>query len=163
VNIALINESAPILGIVYSPVLQSLYVGIEGEGAWKINLNNAELSPNWRKNAVRLPVENINKSTFTVVGSRSHSSKETDNYISDLEKTHKKLDLISIGSSLKLCLVAEGRADIYPRLGTTMEWDTAAGDAIARCAGCKVVRYDNGELLEYNKQNLQNPWFVVKR
>ncbi len=76
---------------------------------------------------------------------------------------HGEVEFISAGSSLKLCLIAEGKADIYPRTGPTMEWDTAAGQAIAENAGCKVLQYDTNEPLIYNKENLLNPWFVVRR
>src|SRR5690606_11904957 len=78
-------------------------------------------------------------------------------------KQYGAVDTVSMGSSLKLCLVAEGKADLYPRLAPTMEWDTAAGHAIARYAGCRVYQAENGRELEYNKENLLNPWFVVER
>jgi 3'(2'), 5'-bisphosphate nucleotidase len=134
-----------------------------GEGAWKIELIDGIFPSDWKKDCNLLPIKSINKKCFTVVGSRSHVSKDTEKYISDLKKEHNQLDFISMGSSLKLCLVAEGKADVYPRLAPTMEWDTAAGDAIARSAGCRVVDYNNGENLRYNKENLINPWFIVHR
>lgn len=80
-----------------------------------------------------------------------------------MKKEFRWLEIISKGSSLKFCLVAEGNADIYPRFGTTMEWDTAAGQAIAVYSGCSVTRYDTGDILTYNKKDLRNPWFIVNR
>lgn len=113
--------------------------------------------------------------SFTVVASRSHLSPETQAYIDDLRTEHPNLTMVSAGSSLKLCLVAEGRADVYPRFAPTMEWDTAAGHAICRAAGCEVYRVDAPEALSrtasqdtalaplaYNKPDLLNPWFIVK-
>lgn len=105
---------------------------------------------------------------FTVVASRSHLSPETQEYIDALRQQHPDLTMVSAGSSLKLCLVAEGRADVYPRFAPTMEWDTAAGHAICRAAGCEVYRVEQPSAaptqspLVYNKENLLNPWFIVK-
>jgi 3'(2'), 5'-bisphosphate nucleotidase len=97
------------------------------------------------------------------MGSRSHATPELEAYVETMRKEHGEVDFISAGSSLKICLVAEGQADIYPRLGPTMEWDTAAGQAIATASGAQVVRHDDGTPLAYNKENLLNPWFFVKR
>ncbi|OKL39878.1 3'(2'),5'-bisphosphate nucleotidase CysQ [Pontibacter flavimaris] len=163
VNIALIRGGLPVLGVVYAPVKQWLYIGIEGEGAWRLELENHQLPADWNSVGNKLPLQHSNKGKYTIVGSRSHASKETDEYITKLEALHTNLDFISMGSSLKICLVAEGKADLYPRLAPTMEWDTAAGDAIARAAGCKVIQYGTGEPLRYNKENLLNPWFIVQR
>ena len=99
---------------------------------------------------------------FTVVASRSHLSPETEAFINDLRREHPDLELVSSGSSLKICLVAEGRADIYPRHAPTMEWDTAAGHAIALAAGREMVDANTGEPLTYNKPDLHNPWFIVR-
>ena len=100
---------------------------------------------------------------YTVVASRSHNSPETETFIDEKRKEHGEVNLVSSGSSIKLCLVAEGKANVYPRLAPTMEWDTAAGHAVAKFAGCKVYDYKTGNELEYNKENLLNPWFVVER
>ena len=97
-----------------------------------------------------------------VVASRSHLSPETESYIADLKKKHGSVELISSGSSIKICLVAEGKADVYPRFAPTMEWDTAAGHAIARAAGMEVYQAGKEEPLRYNKEDLLNPWFVVE-
>ncbi|MDH4206730.1 MAG: 3'(2'),5'-bisphosphate nucleotidase CysQ, partial [Desulfobacteraceae bacterium] len=101
-------------------------------------------------------------SQLVIVGSRSHPSKEFEAFVKTMRKQHAKVELISSGSSLKLCLVAEGRADIYPRLGPTMEWDTAAGQAIVEQANGSVLNYETDEPLQYNKKNLLNSWFIVK-
>ncbi|MBR3856478.1 MAG: 3'(2'),5'-bisphosphate nucleotidase CysQ, partial [Bacteroidaceae bacterium] len=97
-----------------------------------------------------------------VVASRSHMNPETEEYIGKLRKLNSHVDLVSKGSSLKMCLVAEGSADVYPRFAPTMEWDTAAGDAICRACGKQVLDYKTGLPLIYNKPDLHNPWFIVK-
>lgn len=104
----------------------------------------------------------VNK-PFIIVGSRSHSSKELEYFVEDMRKKHQQVEFISAGSSLKLCLVAEGRADIYPRLGPTMEWDTAAGQAIVEQAQGRVLNSETNEPLRYNKKNLLNSWFIVSK
>jgi 3'(2'), 5'-bisphosphate nucleotidase len=103
------------------------------------------------------------RTIFTVVGSRSHMSEETIHYVERLRQQHGEVDMVSMGSSLKLCLVAEGVADVYPRFAPTMEWDTAAGHGIAAAAGGTVTHSDETTPLRYNKENLLNPWFIVKR
>ena len=109
----------------------------------------------------RLPVKNDNIN-YTIAGSRSHMSKETEDYISELKKIHPNVDFVSKGSSIKICMVAEGIADEYPRFGPTMEWDTAAGHAIANASGKKLWLTDFSGELSYNKENLLNPYFIVK-
>ena len=151
VNIALVEDGTPVLGVIYVPVKQQLYYGIAGEGAKKEE----------RGECSKLPLP-AGERAFTVVASRSHLSPETADFIDNIRLEHPDLELVSSGSSLKICLVAEGKADIYPRHAPTMEWDTAAGDAIARAAGCEVVDALTGEPLRYNKEDLHNPWFVVK-
>ena len=99
---------------------------------------------------------------LVVVASRSHQTEETTAFIDNLRKQGKPVTLISSGSSLKICLVAEGSADIYPRFAPTMEWDTAAGHAIAKSAGCDIYHIDGKTPLRYNKEDLHNPWFIVK-
>ena len=102
-------------------------------------------------------------SVYTVVASRSHNTPETENFIEERRQQYGEVNCISSGSSIKLCLVAEGKANVYPRLAPTMEWDTAAGHAVAKFAGCNVYNYETGKELQYNKENLLNPWFVVER
>ncbi|MBC2742428.1 MAG: 3'(2'),5'-bisphosphate nucleotidase CysQ [Desulfosarcina sp.] len=113
--------------------------------------------------ATRLPLGKDKDRPFTVMGSRSHATPELEAYVETMRHKYGNVDFISAGSSLKICRVAEGRADVYPRLGPTMEWDTAAGQAIAVASGARVVRHDDGNALAYNKENLLNPWFVVER
>jgi 3'(2'), 5'-bisphosphate nucleotidase len=96
------------------------------------------------------------------VASRSHNTPETEAFINKQKEKYPIVELISSGSSLKLCLVAEGAADVYPRLAPTMEWDTAAGQAIAQAAGKQVLDYKTGKPMLYNKENLLNEWFVVE-
>lgn len=151
VNIALIHNDKPILGVVYAPALCTTYYSKKGSGAFK--------------DGQQLPIKTANERTdYKIVASRSHMSDETKTFIDGI-KTDKEKDLISIGSSLKLCLVAEGEADIYPRLGPTMEWDTGAAHAVVNEAGMSLEKYsfENGyEPHLYNKENLLNAWFVVR-
>lgn len=148
VNIALICRNTPVLGVVYAPAIKEMYWAKDGEGAYK--------------NDLKLP-SYINKSPkekLSVVASKSHLSVETQKFIDALDT--ENIEQVSKGSSLKLCMVAEGVADIYPRLAPTMEWDTAAADAIVREAGKMVYQFENKEAMIYNKENLLNPWFIVK-
>jgi 3'(2'), 5'-bisphosphate nucleotidase len=148
VNIALIKKGEPVLGVVYAPAIDEMYKAKQGKGAFK--------------NGIKLPLQ-INKhpeEKLSVVASKSHLSKETQDFIDELET--KEIAQVSKGSSLKLCMVAEGVADIYPRLAPTMEWDTAAADAIVREAGKMTFQFENEAPLLYNKEDLLNPWFIVK-
>jgi len=148
VNIALIQNDTPVLGVVYAPVLDEMYYAKKGDGAFK--------------NAKKLPllINNNPKESLSVVASKSHLSEETQAFIDKLDT--KIIEQVSKGSSLKLCMVAEGIADIYPRLAPTMEWDTGAAHAIVLEAGKEVVQFENGEAVVYNKENLLNPWFIVQ-
>jgi 3'(2'), 5'-bisphosphate nucleotidase len=114
------------------------------------------------ENLVKLPL-NITRTNYTVVASRSHLTSETTDFIEDLKRTHGEIELISKGSSLKLCLVAEGTADCYPRFSPTMEWDIAAGHAICKYAGVEVIDNSTKKEMRYNRKKLRNNWFVVKR
>lgn len=148
VNIALIHKDTPVLGVVYAPALDEMYYAKKGFGAYK--------------NDKRLPLE-VNRKPekfLRVVASKSHLSKETQDFIDKLET--EQIDQVSRGSSLKLCMVAAGDADIYPRLAPTMEWDTAAADAIVRESGKMVYQFENHQKVVYNKKDLLNPWFIVK-
>ena len=98
---------------------------------------------------------------FIMVGSRSHMSKETEDFFENKRRVHDSVKIISVGSSLKMCMVAEGLADVYPRFAPTMEWDTAAGHAIVKYAGFSVINYETDTELIYNKKDLLNPWFIV--
>lgn len=156
VNLALIHDSIPVIGVIYVPVSRTMY-WCDSKSSFKADILPDKTFTNTRK----LPyVEE--KKDFVVVGSRSHMSKETEEYINEIDTRRKEVQTVSKGSSLKICLVAEGAADIYPRLAPTMEWDTAAGHAIAKCAGKEIYTFDSNQPLSYNKENLLNPWFVVK-
>jgi 3'(2'), 5'-bisphosphate nucleotidase len=113
--------------------------------------------------STRLPVMDPQRALLTIVGSRSHKTAELEAYVEEKRKAVGDVEFISAGSSLKICLVAEGKADLYPRLGPTMEWDTAAGHAIAEYAGASVYQHDTLKPLIYNKEDLHNPWFIVQR
>ncbi len=167
VNIALIYKQYPIMGVVYIPVLRELYFADIALGAFK----KEEVKPDVNAvldfndivdQAVKLPLQG-STNVMTVVGSRSHMSRDTEQFVEELKAKHGEVAFISRGSSLKLCMVAEGTADVYPRLGLTSEWDTAAGQAVAEAAGCEVVEFDTGARMMYNKEVLQNPWFVVRK
>jgi len=148
VNIALIHKDTPVLGVVYAPAINEIYKAKKGEGSYKNNQ--------------KLPLE-INKypeEKLHVIVSKSHLSEQTQKFIDNLNT--KEIKQISKGSSLKLCMVATGEADIYPRLAPTMEWDTAAADAIVREADKMSYSYETNKPIVYNKENLLNPWFIIK-
>jgi 3'(2'), 5'-bisphosphate nucleotidase len=148
VNIALIEDGFPVAGIVHLPAAGKTYYGGKGEGAWL----EEEGSPP----VMIHPRAPLAGSGLTVVMSRSHPSPELDDYLAGIDVAAS----ISVGSSLKFCAIAEGKADLYPRLGPTMEWDTAAGQAVVESAGGKVVDLA-GNRLRYNKEVLLNGSFIV--
>ena len=154
VNIALVHHHEPVLGVVYAPALGDMYYAKRGEGAYK-NMQPLPLTTN-----------DAPEKSLRVVASKSHLSEETQAFIDALAKTTEHIEQVSKGSSLKLCMVAEGEADVYPRLAPTMEWDTAAADAVVRESGKMTYQYDaeSGETdpVLYNKEHLLNPWFVVR-
>ena len=163
VNIALIHEQRSILGVIYVPVTKVLYFAAEGIGSYKFQIVDMvdDNLDGIISQSVKIPVQNPAKK-FTVVASRSHLSEETEMFIDALKTRHKELNFISSGSSIKLCLVAEGSADVYPRFAPTMEWDTAAGQAICEIAGKEVIDYTTNKTLLYNKPDLLNNWFTVQ-
>ncbi len=153
VNIALVEESVPVTGVVYAPALDLLYYGSDGQGAFKVEASGEPL---------RLTRErSSDPGRLVIAGSLSHPSAEMDAFVAEQRRRYKQVDFIAMGSSLKICMVADGRADIYPRFGPTMEWDTAAAHAIVRAAGGRIVRHGTDQELRYNKENLLNSWFVV--
>jgi 3'(2'), 5'-bisphosphate nucleotidase len=154
VNIGLIENGVPTFGVVYAPVPDILYYGIKDDCSCKVERGVAT--------KIRTAGSYLDRDIVRVVASRSHMSEETLAFVSDIEKKGKKIDFLSVGSSLKLCLVAEGAADIYPRFGPTMEWDTAAAHAVALYAGRQVLNAETGLPLAYNKESLLNPSFIVK-
>jgi 3'(2'), 5'-bisphosphate nucleotidase len=163
VNIAFVEGRKVSFGVIYVPVLQDLYFSLPGKGAFKINLDGVEDSSFEAlfEKAQSLPLAKDDP-TYTVVASRSHMSEETEIYIEKLKEEHGEIDFMSKGSSLKICMVAEGKANIYPRFAPTMEWDTAAGHGIAKAAGFNIFETDEHSELLYNKENLLNPFFVVR-
>ncbi|MEN8246655.1 MAG: 3'(2'),5'-bisphosphate nucleotidase CysQ [Thermodesulfobacteriota bacterium] len=175
VNIALVTDGSPVLGVVFAPVREVLYFALQGLGAYKIDrqdavaalcdrlsrggLNDDDLAGQ----GMALPLERPRDMPYTIVGSRSHSTEALEEFVAQKRSEFGTIEFIPAGSSLKLCLVAEGRADIYPRLAPTMEWDTAAGHAVVANAGARIYNHSSGEPLCYNKEDLLNPWFVVER
>ncbi|MGH8150343.1 MAG: 3'(2'),5'-bisphosphate nucleotidase CysQ [Steroidobacteraceae bacterium] len=152
VNIALVRGGAPALGVVYAPALGQLFAGDAPSGhAFVSDLRAQAAGPREPIRVRRAP-----EAGLTAVASRSHSTPETDAYLARYAVGER----VSVGSSLKFCLVAQGRADLYPRLGPTMEWDTAAGHAVLLGAGGTVVAPD-GEPLRYGKPQYRNPWFIA--
>lgn len=166
VNIALLKDGFPVIGVIYVPAVGDLYFSFKPEGAYKVSdiMPDKKVALNYDMllgRVVKLPIPRSDNSLI-VVQSRSHTSNETLDYIENLRKAHKSVELLPIGSSLKMCLLAEGRADIYPRLSLSSEWDTAAGQAIVEGAGLQVLEYGTNTRVRYNKESLLNPWFVIK-
>lgn len=163
VNIALIEKGKPILGVIYVPVSKELYFTSEdGKSSKKIIVSSEEISLEEIFEKAKVIKPSPITSEVIVVGSRSHLNEETKNFISEIEKNNK-VEIVTKGSSLKFCLVAEGLAHIYPRFAPTMEWDTAAGHAICNAAGVLVIDQSTGKPMQYNKPNLLNNYFLVKR
>ena len=164
VNIALIRNHKPVMGVVYAPVLDELYFGDEEIGAYKLSKASRVIIQKTEiiKLAKKLPL-NIAKSYFGIVASRSHLTKETSEFIEEISKSKDNVKTISKGSSLKIVMIAEGVADVYPRFAPTSEWDTAAGHAIVLAAGGRIVQAKStGDEITYNKEDILNPWFIVK-
>ncbi|SNS55613.1 3'(2'),5'-bisphosphate nucleotidase [Ekhidna lutea] len=149
VNIALIHNGVPILGVVHPPVIGELYWGLDGKGAF--------IEKNGKVEKLKVSNKSLEDSGLKVVASRSHMSDQTQEFVNSL----KDPEVVSKGSSLKFLLVASGDADVYPRFGPTMEWDTAAAHAIVTEAGGSVVQEDEITPLQYNKINLLNPNFIA--
>jgi 3'(2'), 5'-bisphosphate nucleotidase len=173
VNIALIRKSRPVLGVIYVPVYDRLFFAAQNVGAYALDhaasvVNFAGQPQNLQnaftviiKKSIRLPASRKQNPTLTIVGSRSHGTDEFDRFAESIRRKTGEIKLTSAGSSVKFCLVAEGSADIYPRFGSTMEWDTAAGQAIVENAGMRVLDAKTGAPLRYNKEYLLNPWFIA--
>lgn len=155
VNIALIRDGFPVFGVVYLPVDEILYCAEKGSGAFKED-------PSGNLSKIFNGVHYDKLERIKVVASRSHITDEVKEFVEDIKNEGKEVEMISVGSSLKLCLVAEGSANIYPRFGPTMEWDTGAAQAVVMESGRKVLNFETNELLSYNKKSLLNPWFIVQ-
>ena len=165
VNIALIENGQPTLGVIYVPATQTLFFAdtfCQMAYKHKVELHENNLE-NIFAEAEPITINNANKDIVRVVGSRSHMNEDTLNFIKFQESKGHQVEIVSKGSSLKFCLVAEGEADIYPRFAPTMEWDTAAGQAICEAVGLKVIDQSTGAPLLYNKEDLLNNYFLVSR
>jgi 3'(2'), 5'-bisphosphate nucleotidase len=178
VNIALIEKSRPVLGVVFLPAVGSLYFAAEGVGAYKVDNiktvgqllddagNSAENTLQigaLLDRAVTLPhrqVAETPSSQINLVGSRSHGIEALSDFVEKMKENYDTVGFVPAGSALKFCLVAEGKADLYPRFGPTMEWDTAAGHCVVEQSGGTVVRMSEKTPLDYNKRDLLNPHFI---
>lgn len=164
VNIALVEHGKPLLGVIYVPDSKELFVAdVKGKKAAKFTLKSHEVNTkSLDMDAFLIGPKVDDAELIRVVGSRSHMSEATEDFVGSLQGIYEKVDIVSKGSSLKFCLVAEGKADVYPRFAPTMEWDTAAGQAICEAVGLQVISKETDKPLLYNKENLLNPWFIVK-
>lgn len=182
INIALMENNIPIIGVILCPVTQTFYFGFD-KGSYKATKNKhykdfddlyLSIEKEEFSNFKKISVSSFPSSNIKVVMSKSHINNETLLFISEIESVFGKVEKISYGSSIKICLIAEGVADIYPRLGLTSEWDIAAADAILRYAGGSIFKYDsrysikdyissnnNVQKIKYNKENMINPYFIV--
>ena len=149
VNIALIEKKKPVAGVIYVPVTDTSYYAVAGKGAFSLRGNS--------RAKLKAPVFYMDDKGLKIVGSRSHMNEETTKYLSQF----KHAELVAKGSSLKFMMIAEGQAHLYPRIAPTMEWDTAAAQAILEEAGGRVIDFEFSKPLEYNKENLLNPHFVA--
>jgi 3'(2'), 5'-bisphosphate nucleotidase len=161
VNIALVKNGISVFGIIYQPVTDVLYFGGLGMKPFKVTDAAKKADGDLMTDAIDMK-NNSSPEIFTIVASRSHLSPETLDFIEKEKKRHGTVNFISSGSSLKLCMLAEARAHIYPRFAPTMEWDTAAGHAILKAAGKNIYSFKTGDELQYNKPDLLNDWFIAK-
>jgi 3'(2'), 5'-bisphosphate nucleotidase len=161
VNIALAENGKPILGVIYTPVLDVLHFAAEGIGAFRLEKVFSMNAENYFSLAQKMPLQQLPEK-FTIVGSRSHASPETDAYVTEQRKKYGEVDFVAAGSSLKFTLIAEGKAHVYPRFAPTMEWDTAAGQVIVEQAGGSVVDWPSKNQIAYNRQELRNGWFLCE-
>lgn len=184
INIALVRGQRPIMGVLFAPVRNRLYFAADGMGAFMLagegvdELAKAATDPQSptavldqaRRQARKLPLpahkpsgsDRKTDAPLNVVGSRSHATAEMEAFLSGKREQGREVNMIPAGSAFKFCLVAEGKAHMYPRFGPTMEWDTGAGHIIVVEAGGSVVHADTGKPLTYNKENLLNPWFIAR-
>ena len=165
VNIALVTNGKPVLGVIYVPAVKTIYYAdVDKNEAFKAVLDSHEASIDTilKHSKLLQPKENTSN-RVEVVGSRSHMNQDTLDYVEALKSEGKDVEIVSKGSSLKFCLVAEGNADVYPRYAPTMEWDTAAGQAICNAVGIKVISKETNKPLAYNKENLLNSYFLVSK
>lgn len=165
VNIAFIEDNKPVFGVIYVPVLNELYLGGKIEGSYSLFTNDMNID--WEQvirngNMLSRKRKNIASSkTIKILISRSHLNQKTLAYIEKYRKNEVLIETLGVGSSLKFCHLAIGKAQLYPRFSPCMEWDTAAGDAICQGVGLNIINIDTGSLLKYNKKSLVNPNFEV--
>ena len=148
VNIALVEDQVPVFGVVYAPASDLLFWGSLENGAWKKEADNPDYG---------MRVADKIDAIVQIATSRSHPSNKMNTFLTQF----KKFELHPIGSSLKICLVSNGSVHLYPRLGPTMEWDTAAGHAVLKSAGGEILQFGTSAPLQYNKQDLLNPAFIA--
>lgn len=168
VNIALMEQNECISSVIYVPYHHKMYIAERGRGAWVMHGVEPDALAAYsydeiHSNMVSLPLTEARHDGFRVAVSRSHQTDETHDHIATLREAHPDLEIIEQGSSYKFCLLAEGVADYYIRTTTTSEWDTAAGELILAETGGTTLSYPDGKRLSYNKEVLDNPWFVAKR
>ena len=152
VNIALIENGEPILSVLSVPAQNKVFYAEKGCGSFVIENGNVKI----------IKINDSITDTIRIVGSRSHQTPELLAYVEEQKLKYKNVEFVAAGSSLKFCLIAENKADVYPRLGPTMEWDTAAGQLIATEAGAEVLVWETKQVLNYNRENLLNPYFIVQ-
>ncbi len=164
VNIAFIENKAPLFGVIYVPAQETLYIGGKNIPAGKLQnaLNHSLGSLQDLLDKCENMTSNTLPEEHTIVASRSHLSEETEAFIAERQSKFGKVNTVSMGSSLKICLVAENKAHVYPRYAPTMEWDTAAGHAIAIGAGKELIDYETKSPMQYNREQLRNNWFIVE-
>ncbi len=165
VNIALIENGVTRFGVIYTPVLNELYYTNENKSiAYKLsNVNSEKFEARLFDIADIISPCQHSKENIKIIGSRSHLNNDTNVFIDSLKEDYDNVEFISKGSSLKFCLVAEGKAHLYPRFAPTMEWDTAAGQAICEAAGIDVIDIETGRSMIYNKENLLNNYFLASK
>jgi 3'(2'), 5'-bisphosphate nucleotidase len=187
VNIALLHHNRPILGIIHIPVSGAIYYSMDKKGAYRLeaggqrsessllkdigseplNLNDSNavfeklVTASTKLQGSKNKKERTASDSLNVIVSRSHMTDDTEAFLDKLGKKYKNINSLSLGSSLKLCAIAEGKADVYPRFAPTMEWDTAAGQAIIEQSGGYFAQANTHKSFEYNKRNLVNPWFIA--
>jgi 3'(2'), 5'-bisphosphate nucleotidase len=159
VNIALMEFGVPVSGVIFQPVTGMAFAGIAGDGLYKFSVNEKPSINS--KSRINIDFPNAENQT-RVIASRSHMSDKTEGFINELRLKSNNVELVNAGSSLKFCLLAEGKADIYPRFAPTMEWDTAAGHALLKAVGKNIYLFPSGEEMTYNKPHLINEWFIAK-
>lgn len=162
VNIALVENGIPVMGVIYVPEKKALYyANVADKVSYKVVLNKHETAiDEIFQNTIKIFPSN-SENIVKLVSSRSHKNQNIHNLVTKLEQEGNEVELIVVGSSLKFCMLAEGSATHYPRYAPTMEWDTAAGQAICNAVGIKVISHETNKELTYNNENLKNPWFTA--